>query len=24
LNAAPRDFVGVLSAYERKKAESQG
>jgi large subunit ribosomal protein L10 len=24
LNAAPRDFVGVLAAYERKKAESQG
>ena len=22
LNAAPRDFVGVLAAYERKKAES--
>ena len=22
LNAAPRDFVGVLSAYERKKTES--
>jgi large subunit ribosomal protein L10 len=22
LNAAPRDFVGVLSAYERKKGES--
>ena len=22
LNAAPRDFVGVLSAYEKKKAES--
>ena len=24
LNAAPRDFVGVLAAYERKKGESQG
>jgi large subunit ribosomal protein L10 len=24
LNAAPRDFVGVLSAYEKKKAEAQG
>ena len=23
LNAAPRDFVGVLSAYKRKKAERQ-
>ena len=22
LNAAPRDFVGVLSAYEKKKAEA--
>ena len=23
LNAAPRDFVGVLSAYEKKKAEAE-
>ena len=24
LNAAPRDFVSVLAAYERKRGETQG